>query len=228
MTWADRIDRAVEWTKWPVAVVAIVVTPALCWSLLLLLLRLMHSPSWSLIPFGCGIAAFVFLWRRWLSSLAIGRWLVTMEHEVTHAIFAFVTAHKIVGIRATMAEGGEVRYEGQGNWLITAAPYFFPTAALVLSLVAYLLPFPNLPWPSFLLGIALGYHFVSTYRETHRDQTDLKELGSSFCWMFLPAANLIMVSFLIAFAYNGTEGAKAWIADTRQPFEAIAAWLLSF
>lgn len=228
MTWADRIDRAVEGTKWPVAVVACVVTPALCWSLLLLLLRLMHSPSWSLVPFGCGIAAFIFLWRRWLSSLAIGRWLVTMEHEVTHAIFAFVTAHKIVGIRATMTEGGEVRYEGRGNWLITAAPYFFPTAALVLSLLAYLLPFPNLPWPSFLLGIALGYHFVSTYRETHRDQTDLKQLGSSFCWMFLPAANLIMVSFLIAFAYNGTEGVQAWIADSRQPFEAIAAWLLSF
>ena len=197
-------------------------------ALLLLLLRLMHSPSWSLVPFGCGIAVFIFLWRRWLSSLAIGRWLVTMEHEVTHAIFAFVTAHKIVGIRATMTEGGEVRYEGRGNWLITAAPYFFPTAALVLSLLAYLLPFPNLPWPSFLLGIALGYHFVSTYRETHRDQTDLKQLGSSFCWMFLPAANLIMVSFLIAFAYNGTEGVQAWIADSRQPFEAIVAWLLSF
>jgi hypothetical protein len=228
MTWADRIDRAVEGTKWPVAVVAAVVTPALCWSLLLLLLRLMHSPSWSLVPFGCGIAAFIFLWRRWLSSLAVGRWLVTMEHEVTHAIFAFVTAHKIVGMRATMTDGGEVRYEGQGNWLITAAPYFFPTAALVLSLLAYLLPFPNLPWPSFLLGIALGYHFVSTYRETHRDQTDLKQLGSSFCWMFLPAANLIMVSFLIAFAYNGTEGVQAWIADSRQPFEAIVAWLLSF
>ena len=228
MTWADRIDQAVEWTKWPVAIAAAVVTPALCWALLLLLLRLVHSPSWSLVPFGCGIAAFIYLWRRWLSSLAVGRWLVTMEHEVTHAIFAFITAHRIVGFRATMTEGGEVRYEGKGNWLITAAPYFFPTAALVLSLLAYILPFPNLPWPSFLLGIALGYHFVSTYRETHRDQSDLKELGSSFSWMFLPAANLVMVSFLIAFGHNGTDGVKVWLADCRQPFESFLAWLGSF
>lgn len=228
MTWGDRIDWAVDWTKWPVAIAAAVVTPALCWSLLTLGFRLIYSPSWSLVPFGCGLAAFIFFWRRWLSRLAIGRWLVTMEHEVTHAIFAFLTLHKIVGFRATTFDGGEVRYEGRGNWLITAAPYFFPTAALVLSLIAYLLPFPNLPWPSFLLGIALGYHFVSTYRETHRDQRDLKVLGSLFSWMFLPAANLVMVGFLIAFAHSGMDGVKVWLAGCRQPFEAIVAWLQSF
>ncbi len=228
MTWADRIDRLVDATKWPVAVAAALVTPALCWSLLTLVLRLVHSPTWALVPFGCGIATFVFLWRKWLNRIAIGRWLVTMEHEVTHAIFAFLTAHKIVGIRATMGDGGELRYEGRGNWLITSAPYFFPTAALVLSLIAYLLPFPNLPWPSFLLGIALGYHFVSTLRETHRDQSDLKELGSLFSWMFLPAANLVMVGFLIAFAHNGMDGVKIWLADSRQPFDVILAWLQTF
>jgi hypothetical protein len=76
-----------------------------------------------------------------------------------------------------------------------------------------------------LLGIALGYHFVSTYRETHREQTDLKVLGSMFSWMFLPAANLLMVGFLIAFAHNGMDGVKEWLADSRQPFDAILAWL---
>lgn len=225
ITWGDRIDAAVNATKWPMAFAAAAITPALIWAALTLAARLVHSPSWSMAPFACGIAAFVILWRRWLGRLSIGRWLVTMEHEVTHAIFAFLTGHKIVSIRATMGSGGEVRYEGRGNWLITAAPYFFPTAALILSLLAYLLPFPNLPWPSFLLGIALGYHFISTYRETHRDQTDLKELGNLFSWMFLPAANLAMVSFLIAFAHNGTTGVQTWLSDCRQPLNAIIAWL---
>ncbi len=224
VTWGDRIDAVVNATKWPVAITTAVITPALVWAMLTLFARMVHTPSWSLVPFGCGIATFVILWRRWLGKLAVGRWLVTMEHEVTHAIFAFLTGHKIIGIRASLGAGGEVRYEGRGNWLITVAPYFFPTAALVLSLLAYLLPFPNLPWPSYLLGVALGYHFISTYRETHRDQTDIQELGSLFCWMFLPAANLAMVAFLIAFAHSGTDGVKVWLADCRQPLDVAITW----
>jgi hypothetical protein len=228
MTWSDRIDQLVNYCKWPMAIFTLVLTPALVWSSLQLVSRIIANPSWSLFPCIAGVATFVFLWRRWLGRLAIGRWLVTMEHEITHAIFAVLTGHKIVSIRATMGHGGEVRYEGRGNWLITAAPYFFPTAALVLSLVAYILPFAGLPWPSFLLGIALGYHFVSTYRETHRDQSDLKELSTLFCWMFLPAANIAIIAFLIAYAHNGSEGVSTWIADTRQPISSVMVWLQSF
>lgn len=227
MTWSDRIDRWVNYSKWPVAFIALVLTPPLCWSGLKLVARLVHSPSWSLVPCVGGVALFMFLWRRWLGKLAIGRWLVTMEHEITHAIFAILTLHKIISVRATMGNGGEVKYEGQGNWLITAAPYFFPTAALILSLLAYLLPFAGLPWPGFLLGVALGYHFVSTYRETHRDQSDLKELGEPFCWMFLPAANIAIIAYLIAYAHGGSAGVNLWIVDTAQPFLAIAHWLQS-
>jgi Peptidase M50B-like len=225
--WGDRIDRWINYFKWPVAIAAVLMLPAFCWSGLLLTARLIHTPSWSMIPFGLGTIAFIFLWRKLLGNLAIGRWLVTMEHEVTHGIFAFLTGHKIVSIRATMGNGGELRYAGRGNWLITAAPYFFPTAAIVLSVVAYLLPFSGLPWPSFLLGVALGYHLVSTYRETHGEQTDLKELGRTFAWMFIPSANLATVAFLIAFAYAGTAGVQTWLADTRQPFVALTAWLQS-
>ncbi len=155
VTWRDRIDAAVNATKWPVAFLAAGLTPVLVWSVLVLAARMLQSPSWSLVPFGAGVAGFIVLWRRWLGHISIGRWLVTMEHELTHAMFAFLTGHKVVRISATFGSGGEVHYEGKGNWLITAAPYFFPTAALILSLLAYLLPFPNLPWPSFLLGIAL-------------------------------------------------------------------------
>lgn len=222
--WGDRIDRWINYFKWPVAVLSVLAMPALAWSTLQLAARLVHTPNWSMVPFVLGAVAFIFLWRKLLGNWAIGRWLVTMEHEVTHAIFAFLTGHKIVSIRATMGSGGEVRYAGRGNWLITSAPYFFPTAAIVLSLIAYLLPFSGLPWPSFLLGVALGYHFVSTYRETHGEQPDLKELGKTFSWMFLPTANLATIAFLIAFAYDGTASVQTWLVDTRQPFILVLEW----
>ncbi len=227
MSWSDRIDQWVNVCKWPAAVIALMLTPALCWSSLQLVSRIISSPSWSLFPCAGGLILFVFMWRKWLGRLSVGRWLVTMEHEITHAIFAVLTLHKIVSIRATLGSGGEVHYEGKGNWLITAAPYFFPTAALILSLIAFILPFPGLPWPSFLLGVALGYHFVSTYRETHRDQSDLKELGLLFCWMFLPAANVAIIAFLIAYAHSGNTGVEAWIADTKQPLVALIQGLRS-
>ncbi len=219
--WVAALDRLINLLKWPVAVLAVLVTPILCWSALMLLARMIQTPSWSLIPFACGVALFIVVWQKSVGNWSIGRWLVTMEHEVTHAIFAFLTGHKIVSIRATIGSGGEVQYAGNGNWLITAAPYFFPTAAILLSVIAFFLPFSGLPWGSFLLGVALGYHFVSTYRETHGEQSDLKQLGKTFSWMFLPAANIATVLFLIAYAHNASDGVRLWLADLRQPIGLI-------
>jgi hypothetical protein len=124
-----------------------------------------------------------------------------------------------------LGRGGQVRFTGEGNWLIVAAPYFFPTAAVLLFLLAYLLPFPGLPWQSFLLGVALGYHIVSTYRETHKDQTDIQHLGILFCWLFLPAANLAVIGALTAFAHGGSAGLSLWLSDTFAAVTALIEWL---
>ncbi len=91
------------------------------------------------VPLALGIAGFLFVWRRWLNQSALGRWLIAFEHELTHAIFAWCTGHRITAIHASADSGGEVRFVGRGNWLITLAPYFFPTAAIVLLLLAYLM-----------------------------------------------------------------------------------------
>lgn len=219
LTWADRIDQIFVKLKWPAALVAISITPLLLWSLLQLCWRVIWNP-WALTPFIAGAVIFVFVWNRFLARNSVGRFLITIEHEATHALFAYLTLHKVVGFKASMGQGGEVKYEpGNKNWLITVAPYFFPTASLILFLLAFLLPFPALPWSSFLLGVALGYHVLSTIRETHRDQTDIKELGQLFCWLFLPAANIAVVGILVAFAHDGHAGLQQWYADLFTPFD---------
>ena len=135
--------------------------------------------DWNLVPFAFGGVLFVVLWRRWLRLSRIGRFLITVEHESTHALFALLTGHRILSFHASMGKGGQVRFEGGGNWLIVVAPYFFPTAALLTFVLAYLLPLQwLLPWSRLLLGAALAYHVVSTYRETHKDQTDIQQLGT--------------------------------------------------
>ena len=141
MTWADRIDKILGTLKWPAAVCAIAITPLLFWATLQLVWRVTWNP-WSIIPFAAGAFVFVFVWNRFLARNRFGQFVITLEHEITHAMFTYLTLHKVVGFRASLGEGSEVRYIGRGNWLITVAPYFFPTASLILFLLAFLLPFP--------------------------------------------------------------------------------------
>jgi Peptidase M50B-like len=220
--WAARIDQAVEWVKWPVAILALCALPLFAWGLIRLAGFVISQPL-GILPLAIGTIGFVLLWRRWLDHSRIGRWMITFEHELTHALFAWVTGHRIVGFRASLGRGGEVRYVGRGNWLITLAPYFFPTAALALLLVAYLMPITILPWRGLFLGIALGFHIVSTYRETHRDQSDLKSVGAKFCWMFLPTANLAVLGLLIAWAHGGSSDVNVWLGYVRAPADAIVS-----
>jgi hypothetical protein len=219
---SDRIDKNVNWLKWPAAIATLAISPLFAWALLRVVALAITSPTTSLIPFLGGILLFVVLWRRWLSKSRWGAFLITLEHESTHALFALLTGHTIVGFRATLGRGGEVRFAGAGNWLITSAPYFFPTAAIILFLLAFFLPFAALPWQSFLLGVALAYHVISTWRETHRDQTDLQAMGTAFCWMFLPAANLAVVGLLVAFSHTGSEGMSKWFEYSREPLTYIS------
>ncbi len=218
--WAATIDYALEWIKLPIGILMLCALPLFAWGLVRLIGHVLSQPLGAL-PLACGIAGFLFLWKRWLSRSGFGRWLIAFEHELTHAIFAWCTGHRIVAIHASADKGGEVRFVGRGNWLITLAPYFFPTAALVLLLLAYLMPIAILPWPGFFLGVALGFHVVSTYRETHRDASDLKIVGSRFCWMFLPTANLAVIGLILAWAHGGTSDVKVWLSQVREPITLL-------
>ena len=149
-----------------------------------------------------------FRWFAWGASKVI-----VWEHELTHAIFAWLTGHKVLRQEWLNDEGGKIEFVGRGNWLITVAPYFFPTSAFLLLVPALVMPFNFLPWPQLALGVALGFHLVSTYIETHRDQSDLKKIGWVFCWLFLPTANVIAVALLIAYAQSGFEGMAEYFSD---------------
>lgn len=222
---AGRIDWLIGRLKWPAAILAFLATPLILWSLGCLAFRLISAPTFSLIPFLGGAVAFGVLWNRWLGKSRVGSLLITLEHELTHALFAVLTFHPIVGFRASIRRGGHVRFAGKGNWMIVAAPYFFPSAAIALFLMAYFLPFASLPWQSLLLGVATTYHVLSTLRETHDDQQDLHLLGKPFCWLFLPAANLAVLGLLISFAHSGPEGVSHLLSGIRQPVDAALQYL---
>jgi hypothetical protein len=203
---SDRIDTFVDWLKWPVAIATVVLlvpTALACFELILLCGRLPEP----ILPFLGGAGLYLLVWlatiRRWRATF-----LSTIEHEFTHALFAMLTLHRVVELKATWSRGGHVRIIGQGNWLITVAPYFFPTVCFVMIPVFQLLTFlpPNIA--DAIVGAAFVYHITSTMRETHGEQTDLVLVGYLFSTMFLPTAILVGHGTVLAFAYGGLDGIR--------------------
>lgn len=196
------VDRLLAICKWPVAVLALLLLPGAAWSLYELGAAFSQRRLLSL-PFLGGFAAYLVVWKLFLSRPSWGSLVSSFEHELTHAVFAWATLHPVVDFKATWRSGGHIKIRGRGNWLIAIAPYFFPTAAVAIALALIWLPPKWLIWTNGILGASVAYHLTSTWKETHRKQPDLHKTGFTFAWMFLPTANLISYGLVIAFALGG-------------------------
>ena len=215
----DRIDISINWLKWPVAVASVVLLiPSLqqCFGLL----KSMASTPQPILPFLGGAAVYFIVWRLfirfWRTTL-----LSTLEHELTHALFAVLTLHRVVGMRTTWNSGGHLKFMGRGNWLITVAPYFFPTVCFVLILLAAIVPPLRSSIVDALIGAAFAYHVTSTMRETHPGQTDLQSSGFLFCFAFLPTANLISNGLVLAYSFGGTAGVGQFLSGIQAGARAL-------
>ncbi len=209
---SEALDKSIEAVKWPAAVLSVLSLPVSCYGFVQVLGRCVTQPV-DLWPVALGAIACMLAWKRFRWFAQAARRLIVWEHEFTHAIFAWLTGHKILRQEWNLKEGGRIEFVGSGNWLITVAPYFFPTSAFLLLFPALLMPFNFLPWHQLALGVALGFHLVSTWIETHRDQSDLKKIGWLFSWLFLPTANVISVSLLLAYAEDGFDGMGQYFVD---------------
>ena len=101
------------------------------------------------------------------------------EHELTHMIFAVLFFQRVSGFVATEGRGGVVSYRGRKGFaalvdaFIALAPYVFPTATVILALMAPLL----LPYRSavfFLIGFTFAFHLLTGVAETATAVTDRK------------------------------------------------------
>ena len=196
---ASALDRILAVLKWPVAITGVVFLPGLFTALVEVVRVIVREPEPCLAFLagagGCAAAWYVLLRRR-----SLGGFIVVLEHEFTHAIFAWLTFHRVVGFRASLRRGGHVRFLGRGNWLISIAPYFVPTLSIVAIAVLQWLPDRLWAYGSAALGATFAYHLLSTWSETHRHQSDLREVGLVFSVVFLIAANALVYGLILGFA----------------------------
>lgn len=219
-----RIDAFLKWVKWPVAIISLVLLPGAMWALGTMI-RLVVDNFGGMLPFWGGFGAYLAGWYFIFRKPGWGSYLSTFEHEITHALFAVLTFHKVTSMKTSWHDGGSTTFQGRGNWLVTIAPYFFPTVSIILAALLWLVPESLLMWANALLGASLAYHFTSTWLETHFRQTDLNKASLPFSLMFLPTANVALYGLLFAFAADGQAGMSeyfgALLEKTGELFTAV-------
>ena len=142
-----------------------------------------------------------------------GSALTIFAHEFTHMLAAVLTGHKPKNMSIIPDKGGSFTYLGKGNWLITIAPYFFPTFPFLWMLggVWFECRGQSFPiWYIMTFGALVGYHIVSNFYQIHSEQTDFKKAGFLFSALFIPGANILLIGYLWSFVLKGWAGLFDW------------------
>ena len=196
------IDKFINLLKWPVALWLFFSLPAYLKSL-----DYFRFADFKYLALFGGFFCF-FIARSFMDSSArVG--MEVLAHELTHALFALLTFHKVKGISINPDDsGGNMSFEGEGNWLIIIAPYFFPLFGLIamISISVYTMFAPMNLILNGIVGFMIGYHFDAVGSQIHEKQTDLPKVGYYFCAVFLLPANLWMVGSMLAFNSKGWQG----------------------
>lgn len=201
------VDRFIELLKWPVALYMLLSLPAYIQSLYYFKFTNLQYVA----LFG---GFFLFFISRSMMDSSVKSNMEIVAHEMTHAFFALLTLHKVTGIRIEGDNsGGNMSFEGEGNWLIVIAPYFFPLFGFfyMIAFSVYTHFAPSNLILNGILGFFIGYHLDTVGSQIHEKQTDLPKVSYKFCAMFLPAANLWAVGSMLAFNTRGWAGVSLYL-----------------
>ena len=219
------IDRIFQLFKWPVAIVSL----GNLWFLILkdveLILKTLNGAHQN---FWLGMVVYLLIYRFFFSARLFGSWLPTLIHECIHVLFAWLTLHRVTGFSVSWRKGGHVEYVGgEGNWLITISPYFFPLATILGILIEGTLQ-PTVVQRSLGMGALFGFELIYVWRQIHPQQTDFHTVGMLFVWMFLPGAVLFGYGILLSFLLLGVDGASVFLGQTMNHTVALAQWALEY
>ena len=156
------------------------------------------------LMFWLGFVGYIILYRYVFSARIWGSWLPTFEHELTHAIFALATLHRVTNFHASYKKGGHIEYiGGEGNWLITIAPYIFPT--FLFFMILFFPYIKDQQWVWAVFGVICAFQYLSTYREIHPKQSDLQKVGFFFAAIAIPTCNIFSMTLIMAWMNGGIE-----------------------
>lgn len=217
----QKISKFLNLLKWPSAIFLLMFLPATLLATWRMLGEFISTPA-PIIPLLSGAAGYALFWKIFVCRKSWGSWFSTLEHELTHVIFAILTFNKVKDFRVTDREGGYMSYTGEGNWLISCSPYFFPSFSLLMVLVLSISAPENFLLTSAALGITLSYNVIANVKQSKNPGNwskspehsltdtsgDLSQIGAPFAYAFLPVANLLIYTGILAYVFAGSTGMK--------------------
>jgi len=143
------------------------------------------------------VLAFALLLRRRFAFWS------TFEHELTHILFAVAMFKPVYAMMVIDGMGGGTLIGKRVNFLIVLAPYFFPTFPLMALLLKPVIQPIYFKYYLFVMGFLMGYHFISSFKESKTFQPDLQQTGLFFSGVFIFLMHAIFISGIILLLLDG-------------------------
>jgi len=130
-----------------------------------------------------------------------------LAHEMTHALWAWLTGAEVRGLRVSEDRGSVT--VSRNNFLITLAPYFFPLytvltiAAYYILSVFYDISGYQLFWLA-AVGFTWGFHFTFTLLTLLQRQSDIHEYGRVFSYAVIYLFNVLGVCLWVVIVSSPT------------------------
>lgn len=152
-----------------------------------------------------------------------------ISHELTHTVFAYLTLHNAGRIRVNPdGSGGSMILKGQGNWIISLSPYFFPLFAFIYMLILPgILIMASGHWLVYsVLGYFIAYYWATVISQVHLQQTDIIKEGCVFSAIIIIGLNLFVTGILFAFTNKSWDGVWQYFHIVQKLAIKNAVWIL--
>ena len=145
------------------------------WSVIVSLYPLNSSEWWFL-------SGFVVFFAIFLVTTIPGK-IYVFGHELTHAFWAILFRSRVKKFNVSSKSGSVVTTKS--NFLISLAPYFFPTYTFLTIFIFYALAFvvpvsKYVEWLFFFVGFSYSFHIFLMIESLSIGQSDVKKTGKVF------------------------------------------------
>jgi hypothetical protein len=155
------------------------------------------------------------------------RWMYVLGHELTHALWSFPFGGKLKKIKVS-SRGGHVAIT-KSNFLVSLAPYFFPSYVVLIVIIFSIGNFfwnwtPYVSYFYFLIGIAYSFHITLTLKILKIRQPDIIGEGYIFSAVIIFLGNIIVLLIgipLLTTKINISNAFDLWFANSLQIYNHI-------
>jgi len=178
-------------------------------SLLDIFERMSHNPEpYRAVFIGMGIMTVIYFL---LKKSIYFRWVQTLSHELTHALFGILARNKITKFNVSLRGNengslGFVEQEGSSHFIITLTPYCFPIFTYFLLIFRPFLEGDLLFTYDIILGATYAYHLWTFFQQMGTHQTDFTRSGILFSYTFVFFVNFLLLGFFFSYIGGGLDG----------------------